>query len=526
MGKIINWVFGSLFRTLGRIICYILIGFLLSFLFTKADLKFFRFLSLNVKASTIDYSYNKFRIEEMSSSGETVWSSWQDFDTTITSNVVERTISAIGVRFGKNTNFKTNTIYRVNVDINLPPNTDINQVEIRGTNCYGSTSTSSWSTQSSYIGICNLVNKIKLNSTNRYRFIYDISFVFDVKGFQISILTSGFSVSNARVYSTSSIIEDTALQDGLNNLGDNIVNNQNSNTENIINNVINSTNNVINTLNDSLSNKCENLLKISDGTYSSNGITANVKDGIITLNGTATGTSFVVIDIDDIAINGNYILKLNNNSSVGSNPPNPFSAFRIYKNNNSSDYIESYLYPNYSSTNFSGNYNLTTLNIRTSDRFTYNNFVLKPSISLKDITFCPYGSNVSKLDDVTSSIGNLTDTIISDNVDNATNSINNFFSGFTTNTYGLSSIITSPLLGIQSLTSKTCSPLSIPLPYVNKNLSLPCMRNIYVEFFGDFIILYDVITLGIVSYWVVVRFFTLIKDFKNPDHDEIEVMDL
>ena len=38
--------------------------------------------------------------------------------------------------------------------------------------------------------------------------------------------------------------------------------------------------------------------------------------------------------------------------------------------------------------------------------------------------------------------------------------------------------------------------------------------------------IYDVITLGIVSYWILVRIFNLVKDFKNPDHDEIEVMDL
>ena len=90
----------------------------------------------------------------------------------------------------------------------------------------------------------------------------------------------------------------------------------------------------------------------------------------------------------------------------------------------------------------------------------------------------------------------------------------------------LTSVITAPLTFIQGLTSKTCSALTLPLPYVNQNLQLPCMTTIYQEHFGSFLSLYQTITFGIVSYWVIVRIFNLVKDFKNPDHDEIEVMDL
>lgn len=120
----------------------------------------------------------------------------------------------------------------------------------------------------------------------------------------------------------------------------------------------------------------------------------------------------------------------------------------------------------------------------------------------------------------------VTDTLTDDDVEGANSSASNFFSSFTTETYGLTSVITSPLTFIQSLTSKTCSPLVLPLPYVNRNLTLPCMTPIYQQNFGTFLTLYQTITFGIVSYWVIVRIFNLVKDFKNPDHDEIEVMDL
>lgn len=117
---------------------------------------------------------------------------------------------------------------------------------------------------------------------------------------------------------------------------------------------------------------------------------------------------------------------------------------------------------------------------------------------------------------------NLTDS----NTSGAKDDADNFFSGFTTDTYGLTSIITSPLTLIGNITSSTCSPLGIPLPYVNSNLTLPCMSDIYTDHFGTFLTIYQTITFGIVAYWVSVRVFNLVKDFKNPDHDEIEVMDL
>ena len=123
-------------------------------------------------------------------------------------------------------------------------------------------------------------------------------------------------------------------------------------------------------------------------------------------------------------------------------------------------------------------------------------------------------------------INGVKDSINNDNVDDSTNTASNFFNNFTTDTHGLTGIITAPLNAIQSLTSKTCSPLVLPLPFVDKDLTLPCMREIYVDNFGAFMNIYDVITLGIISYWILVRIFALVKDFKNPDHDEIEVMDL
>lgn len=118
------------------------------------------------------------------------------------------------------------------------------------------------------------------------------------------------------------------------------------------------------------------------------------------------------------------------------------------------------------------------------------------------------------------------DTLKDSNTQEAQDSAGGFFNDFTTDTHGLTAIITSPLSLISSITSKSCSPLVLPLPFVDKDLTLPCMGAIYSQYFGSFLSIYQLITFGIVAYWVCVRIFNLVKDFKNPDHDEIEVLDL
>lgn len=148
------------------------------------------------------------------------------------------------------------------------------------------------------------------------------------------------------------------------------------------------------------------------------------------------------------------------------------------------------------------------------------------SDTIKSIVENSNGNVVEAVNGVKEETKKTNDTLNNDNVDESLSNADSFFNGFTTNTHGLTGIITAPLNAIQSLTSKTCSPLVLPLPFVDKDLTLPCMRQIYIDNFGGFMNLYDVIIIGIVSYWVFVRIFTLVKDFKNPDHDEIEVVDL
>lgn len=120
----------------------------------------------------------------------------------------------------------------------------------------------------------------------------------------------------------------------------------------------------------------------------------------------------------------------------------------------------------------------------------------------------------------------LNDNITNSDSSGATSNASGFFDGFTTDTYGLTSIITAPLNLIKSITSSTCAPLTLSMPFVKQNVTIPCMTQIYRNYFGSFLTVYQLITFGLVSYWVCVHVFRMVKDFKNPEHDEIEVVDL
>mgnify|MGYP001861117229 CR=1 FL=1 len=120
----------------------------------------------------------------------------------------------------------------------------------------------------------------------------------------------------------------------------------------------------------------------------------------------------------------------------------------------------------------------------------------------------------------------INDNLTNSDVSGAQTDINNFFNGFTDNTHGLTAIVTAPLNLIKSITSSTCSPIGFEAPFVDQQITLPCMKEIYEQHFGSFLTLYQTITFGLVAYWVSVNILATVRGFKDPDSDKIEVLDL
>lgn len=120
----------------------------------------------------------------------------------------------------------------------------------------------------------------------------------------------------------------------------------------------------------------------------------------------------------------------------------------------------------------------------------------------------------------------MNDTINSDDTSESEDEATSFFDDFENEDHGLTGIITAPLRLINSLASSSCSPLTFPLPFVDSQVSLPCMKPIYQEHFSSFLAIYQIITTGLIGYWISVKIFAHVKGFKNPEEDKVEVLDL
>lgn len=128
---------------------------------------------------------------------------------------------------------------------------------------------------------------------------------------------------------------------------------------------------------------------------------------------------------------------------------------------------------------------------------------------------------VNKVED---SIKNQTDLIKDTDSSQAINSAGGFFEGFTTDTYGLTSVITAPLVMINNLVSSNC--VAIPLELIGYDFSLPCIDSLIPSAFSPLLTIYRVATDAIIGYWVMVNILALVKGFKDPEKDNIEVLEL
>lgn len=124
----------------------------------------------------------------------------------------------------------------------------------------------------------------------------------------------------------------------------------------------------------------KNLLELMEGTYSNNGITAVVKNGIVTLNGTATAISFIGINLLknlDLATGNTYRLSAFNTNTVGEAAEN-YCSLRIKQDGTK----ETVLSKVNSNNAIVGGFSFSYITIRTAQGITYNNFVVKPQLEL------------------------------------------------------------------------------------------------------------------------------------------------
>lgn len=121
---------------------------------------------------------------------------------------------------------------------------------------------------------------------------------------------------------------------------------------------------------------------------------------------------------------------------------------------------------------------------------------------------------------------NINNSINNNNVSGANQDANSFVNNqaFQDNT-GLTGIITAPLSVINSLTS-TCSPIRLPIPYLDTNVEIPCIGDLLSTKMGSVIQLVKVVINGYICYLIGLDMFKIVKHARDPNDDRIEVLDL
>ena len=92
-------------------------------------------------------------------------------------------------------------------------------------------------------------------------------------------------------------------------------------------------------------------------------------------------------------------------------------------------------------------------------------------------------------------------------------------------TSGIQSIITAPLNFIQGLTN-TCSPISLTIPYINSNVTIPCMKQELTNRVPTVVPVLSTVINGFVIYRILLDIVSIIKNSRDPEDDRIEVLDL
>lgn len=75
--------------------------------------------------------------------------------------------------------------------------------------------------------------------------------------------------------------------------------------------------------------------------------------------------------------------------------------------------------------------------------------------------------------------------------------------------------------------SGSCSRLSVPIPFTQQTLVLPCMTtDVYSVHFPEIVVIWQLLVRGIAYYYILVNILRLVKETIDPFNFKLEVMDL
>lgn len=237
-----------------------------------------------------------------------------------------------------------------------------------------------------------------------------------------------------------------------------------------------------------------------------------------------------------------YSSALSNKETLGNDYTTQLSSLFTFDGNNNYDLVSSILYYTNIEFTYGFDYPITvfhdwfstassdsSVSINTGMGTATNKYLMLRSFIEEDNFFPPEDPEPTPDNPnqgIEDGLGDINDSINSSDTSGAQDSFGGFFDNFEDNDYGLSDIIKTPLTFIQGLSTNTCTPITLPLPFVDQNLVLPCIKPIFQEHFSPLLTVYQLITFGIISYFIVINIFKTVRGFKNPDSNNVEVLEL
>lgn len=297
---------------------------------------------------------------------------------------------------------------------------------------------------------------------------------------------TSYSINTERVYFSTFSLEDLGSsseisQDTINNSLNNQTNEINTSITNSENNIKDSITNSENNIKDGIKEGFENcrdsynLLNNISSSKTENGVEFIVnEDKSVTIKGTATANTFLRLTQSFPLNKGTYYFS---GGSSGYGTHIQLNTDGGYYANTSSGTKKM---------TFTQDTTILYVEIRVASGWT-GEYTFYPMISTESTsTYEPYGKQVCKnrIDETNDKLDNINSTINDSSLPD-------------TSEYGnvagwlppgpVDSLINLPLTLLTSLTaslSKTCQSINLPLPYINKTLSLPCINDIYSQIDG------------------------------------------
>lgn len=421
MKNVINWTVGSFFRTIGRIIAYVAIGAIIAFAFSYKP----KAATLTSKAVyTEGYWYksdfNNWGSNNTFNYGEAPLSTngkaYYDIGTINTTYSGQ----AYQLAFGFQYNLTAQKYY--DITFNFKSRDLTSNLNTTGVNLVsGSTSSTLYDTNVlSLIGVTN--NATVGNNTNKL--VIRIYAVQPITYWALELSSDPNNLTSVNNFGIASItideVDTTNSQE--------IINNQTNNTQNIINNQNNTTQQIIDNQNNLFGTKCSNLY-----------------NGNITSTNQSLGT---------FEPNTTYYFSFAESTSGYNIRAGQGGTLLAYCTTNTCQFT----------TDSTGNVFF--------NGWSFTPPLTKVMLSKSTSVYCEYGTYSNKIEDT------LTDDTTNDSdISNALDNID-----VPQTSYGpFQAFLTIPLQWVQTIlaTGQTCQTLHLPLPFVNKDLDLPCMTDFW-----------------------------------------------